>query len=76
MATYKLEVIRRGINHMKTSDEIKKEVREDICIELKNSGCFTPDMIEKFIDVFDECSKKYTFRYDGEQPCDRIAKVL
>ena len=52
---------------MKTSDEIKKEVREDICIELKNSGCFTPDMIEKFIDVFDECSKKYTFRCDGGQ---------
>lgn len=61
---------------MKTSDEIKKEVRDDICIELKNSGCFTPDMIEKFIDVFDECSKKYTFRCDGDRPCDRIIKVL
>ena len=61
---------------MKTSDEIKKEVRADICIELKNSGYFTSDMIEKFIEVFDECSKKYTFRCDGEQPCDRIAKVL
>ena len=48
MAMYKLEVIRRGINHMKTSDEIKKEVREDICIELKNSGCFTPDILSYF----------------------------
>lgn len=61
---------------MKTSDEIKKEVREDICCELKNSGCFTSDMIEKFIAVFDECSKKYIFRCGGEQPCDRIVKVL
>ena len=61
---------------MKTSDEIKKEVRDDICIELKNSGCFTPEIIEKFIEVFDECSKKYAFRYHGERPCDRIEKVL
>lgn len=47
---------------MKTSDEIKREVREDICIELENSGCFTSDMIEKFIEVFDECSKGYLFK--------------
>ena len=61
---------------MKTSDEIKKEVRDDICIELKNSGCFTSDMIKKFIEVFNECSKKYTFRCDGEWPCDRIVEML
>ena len=62
---------------MKTSEEIKKEVREDIRNGLKGSGCFTSEMVDKVIEAFDKCSTGYVFGYDNQTyPCGKIVKVL